>query len=59
VEMPIDEVVATLKRCGLTDLVDPARSELPDPVGLDQLLEWAEQHGVNREFMVERMGGSP
>lgn len=58
-DMPIDEVVATPRRCGLTDLVDPARSELPDPVSLDQLLQTAEGHRVDREFMVERMGGSP
>lgn len=58
-DVPRDEAVATLRRAGLEDLAGRAESELPDPVGLDELAQWAETYGVSRGFLVDRMGGSP
>lgn len=58
-DVPRDEAVATLHRAGLGDLAERAESELPDPVSLEDLLRWAESHGISRGTLTERMGGSP
>ena len=50
------DLLHTLRR---TDLIDEASRDLPDPVDLDRFVAWAMQHGLSRDEMVSRMGGSP
>ena len=50
------DVLHTLHR---PDLADEASQDLPDPVDIDQLVPWMLQHGLSRDEIVSRMGGSP
>ena len=50
------DVLHTLQR---PDLADEALKDLPDPVDIDRLVQWMMQHGLSRDEMVSRMGGSP
>jgi len=52
-------VVDVLHTLGRADLADEASRDLPDPVDVDQLVPWMLQHGLSRDEMVSRMGGSP
>jgi hypothetical protein len=52
-------VVDVLHTLGRPDLADEASRDLPDPVDVDQLVPWMLQHGLSRDEMVSRMGGSP
>jgi hypothetical protein len=49
-------VLHTLQR---PDLADEASRDLPDPVDIDRLVPWMLQHGLSRDELVSRMGGSP
>jgi hypothetical protein len=53
------EIVAILQRTGYTELADEAERVLPDPIDIDQLLAFAQSHGVDRDTFVSEMGGSP
>jgi hypothetical protein len=53
------EIVAILRRTGYTELADEAERVLPDPIDLDQLLAFAQSHGVDRDTFINEMGGSP
>jgi hypothetical protein len=50
------DVLHTLQR---PDLADEASRDLPDTVDIDRLVAWMLQHGLSRDEMVSRMGGSP
>jgi hypothetical protein len=52
-------VVDTLRRMGYAQEADDAARELPDPVDLEQLKEFGDRHGISRDEMNSRMGGSP
>jgi hypothetical protein len=53
------EVVGVLRRAGYRELADEAMRDLPDPVDLDYVLTWGAAHGVTRDRLISRMGGSP
>ena len=53
------EIVAILQRTGYTELADEAERVLPDPIDPDQLLAFAQSHGVDRDTFINEMGGSP
>jgi len=36
-----------------------ALRELPDPVDAGQLESWGMRHGVSKDDLISRMGGSP
>lgn len=57
--MERQEVVALLMRIGLPDLADEANTELPDPVQMDEVVRFGERHGMTRDWLISRMGGSP
>ena len=40
-------------------LSQSGRQHLPDPVDIDRLAAWMMQHGLSRDEIVSRMGGSP
>jgi hypothetical protein len=53
------EIVATLRRAGLSEAADEAMAELPDPVDLQHVEEWGMQRGITRDILVSQLGGSP
>ena len=52
-------VVDMLRRMGYAQEADEAARELPDPVDLEQLREFGDRHGISRDELNSRMGGSP
>lgn len=44
---------------GLPELAEAAVRELPDPVDSNRLEEWCLRHGLTKDEVISRMGGSP
>jgi hypothetical protein len=44
---------------GYTQEADDALREMPDEFDLKQLQEFADRHGISRDELISRMGGSP
>ena len=53
------DVVDVLRTLRYPELADEAARDLPDPVDINRLENWAIQHGLSRDDMVSQMGGSP
>jgi HAD superfamily hydrolase (TIGR01509 family) len=53
------EIVALMRRTGYAELADEAERVLPDPIEGDQLVAFAQAHGLNRDDFINEMGGSP
>ena len=52
-------VADELNRLGYGELAAEAARDLPDPVGINRLAEWCLQHGLPKDELISRMGGSP
>jgi hypothetical protein len=52
-------LIQTLRGWGYSQVADEASWALPDPVDLEQAEEFLERHGVPRDELISRMGGSP
>jgi hypothetical protein len=52
-------VVDQLNRMGYAEIAVEASRELPDPVDINLLEGWCMQHGLSRDDVISRMGGSP
>ena len=52
-------VVDILRRLGFSREADEALMVLPDPVDEQEVLRFGEQHGISRDELIDRMGGSP
>lgn len=52
-------VIDSMRRLGYAQLADEASRDLPDPVDLDDLQAWSMRHGLSRDDLISRMGGSP
>ena len=52
-------VIDLLNRLGYIQLAEEASRVLPDPVDADQVSTWGMQHGLSRDDLISRMGGSP
>jgi hypothetical protein len=52
-------VVDVLRSAGWSDLADEASRVLPDPIDIDRLVAWCTQHGVSKDDVISRFGGSP
>jgi hypothetical protein len=52
-------VVDQLNRMGYAEIAVAASRELPDPVDINRLEGWCMQHGLSRDDVISRMGGSP
>ncbi len=52
-------VADTLRRNGYPQEADEALRVLPEEVDHRQLEEFSDQHGISRDELVSRMGGSP
>ncbi len=53
------QVIDALHRMGLQQEADKALRELPDPVDSEQVAQFCERHGLSRDELISRMGGSP
>jgi len=52
-------VVDELNRMGYAELAVEASRDLPDPVDISRVEEWCMEHGLSRDDVISRMGGSP
>ena len=52
-------LIDTLRRLGYTKEAEEAALELPDPLSTEQLIQFADKHGISRDEVESRMGGSP
>jgi hypothetical protein len=59
--MPHDRqwLVDTLRRLGYPQAAEDAARELPDQVSQEEMQKFADRHGLSRDEVVSRMGGSP
>jgi hypothetical protein len=53
------EIVAVLRRAGLQDVADEANRSLPDKVDVEEAARFGARFGITRQWLTERMGGSP
>lgn len=53
------QVVDVLRSGGWSDLAEEASRVLPDPVDMDRLVAWGMRHGLSRDDVISRFGGSP
>ena len=53
------EAAAVLRRVGLADLAAELEKKFPEEIDKDELNRFADEHGVTRELLTDRMGGSP
>jgi hypothetical protein len=55
-----EEVAQVLRRAGYSDeLISEVLSQLPDPIDLQRDQQILARYGLNRERLMDRMGGSP
>jgi hypothetical protein len=52
-------IIDQLQRFGYTREADEAAQTLPDQVSAEELIAFADRHGISRDEMIDRMGGSP
>jgi len=52
-------LVDTLRHLGFPQEADEALRVMPDEFDREQLLEFADRHGIDRSTVTDRMGGSP
>jgi hypothetical protein len=58
-EVPRQHVVHILQMAGLPDLAEEAQRVLPDPVEYDHAARFLAQHGITKDELISRRGGSP
>jgi hypothetical protein len=58
-EVSRQSVVDALRRMGYSREADEALEVLPDPVDDQRVRQFGEQHGLSRDELIDRMGGSP
>lgn len=52
-------IIDLLRRLGYEREAGDAARELPDPVSPEELEEFGNRHGINRDELTDQMGGSP
>jgi hypothetical protein len=58
-EYPLQHLVSVLRRTGLTEVADEAERTLPDPVDSATMERFCTAHGLTKDALMDRMGGSP
>jgi hypothetical protein len=53
------EIVRMLRNAGLEAVAEEAERSLPDEVDLERAAEFGLRHGITRDELISRMGGSP
>ena len=54
-----EKIVDLMRQTGYARVADLAERELPDPVDMEQVIEFGSRHGVTRDALISQMGGSP
>ena len=57
--LSLPQFIRALRRAGLPDVASAAIQTLSDPVDSKALDRFCAEHGLTRESLIERMGGSP
>jgi hypothetical protein len=52
-------VIDILQAAGLPRAADQVTRSLPDPVAFDEAAEFLERHGITKDMLISRVGGSP
>ena len=52
-------LVDSLRHVGLTKAAEDAERELPEQVSQEEIMKFADRHGISRDEIISRMGGSP
>ena len=52
-------LVDILRRLGHAEAAEDALREMPEEFDLEQLQEFGDRHGISRDTVTDRMGGSP
>jgi hypothetical protein len=52
-------VIDTLRHLGYAREADEVAQALPAEISLEELLRFGDQHGISRDELINRMGGSP
>jgi hypothetical protein len=53
------DLIDMLRRTGFSEVADEIPGLLPDPVDLNDAARVLEPHGINKNELINRMGGSP
>ena len=53
------EIIRMLRNAGLEHVAEEAERSLPDEVDLERAAEFGLRHGITRDELISRMGGSP
>jgi hypothetical protein len=53
------QIVTMLRRAGMEDAAADALAALPEQVGDSEAMEFCIAHGLSKDFLMDRMGGSP
>jgi hypothetical protein len=59
VDFSRQQIIQMLRRAGLADAAAAAAESLPDPVDSKVLDHFYASHGLSKQSLVDRMGGSP
>lgn len=52
-------IIDQLQRLGYPEEADEAARTLPEQVSAEELTAFGDRHGISRDDLVSRMGGSP
>jgi hypothetical protein len=52
-------LVDALRRLGYREAAEDAARELPDEISRKEVEEFGDRHGIGRDELIDRMGGSP
>jgi hypothetical protein len=58
-EYSLQHIVSVLRRTGLAEVADEAERTLPDPVDSAAVEQFCAAHGLTKDSLMNRMGGSP
>jgi hypothetical protein len=58
-DVPRRHVVQLLRQAGLPGVADEAEGVLPDPVEYDRAESFLDRHGITKDELISRRGGSP
>jgi len=58
-QVPRQHVVDILRMVALPELAEEAYRVLPDPVEYDHAERFLAQHGITKDELISRRGGSP
>jgi hypothetical protein len=52
-------IIEQLQRLGYAEQAEEAARTLPDQVSAEEVMKWGDEHGISRDEVIDRMGGSP